>query len=174
MLSWDSIGDKLKRATGTSLAVFSDEGRIVFSNFEVSEELVEAAKVALKTRIKVSMHVGVEKVLIVPRRLHGSWKAFVFVGYDVSEEGVTNLLLELLECWTSQHESDLKLEKVLIETLKIFFENDLSITKASSIMGVHKNTILYRLNKVREVTGFDPRKFNDAMKLRSLLGKHFE
>ena len=33
----------------------------------------------------------------------------------------------------------------------------------------HRNTLLYRLEKIKKVTGLDPRKFNDAMELKVAL-----
>jgi carbohydrate diacid regulator len=51
----------------------------------------------------------------------------------------------------------------LVTTLKVFLENDQSIAKASEALFIHKNTLQYRLRKMKEFTGYDPRNFQDAV-----------
>lgn len=53
----------------------------------------------------------------------------------------------------------------LITTLRVFFKNDQSIVKTAEEMIVHKNTVQYRLKKVKDLTGHDPRIFTDAILL---------
>ena len=50
-----------------------------------------------------------------------------------------------------------------LSTLDAFFENDLSIAETSRKLFVHRNTLIYRLDKFADVTGLDVRKFKDAM-----------
>lgn len=52
------------------------------------------------------------------------------------------------------------------KTLKAFFTNDLNIQKAADELYVHRNTLIYRLNKFTKDTGYDPRKFDDALNLQ--------
>ncbi len=51
----------------------------------------------------------------------------------------------------------------LLQTLKIFFENDASPVKTSKVMKIHRNTILNRLNKIRDITYLDPKVFKDSI-----------
>ena len=37
------------------------------------------------------------------------------------------------------------------------------------VIYVHRNTLLYRLGRVKEITGLDPKKFDDAVQLRLAL-----
>ena len=46
--------------------------------------------------------------------------------------------------------SDKRIDSQVIQTLKDFFENDMSVTKTAQASHLHKNTITYRLTKVRE------------------------
>ncbi|SDM79179.1 CdaR family transcriptional regulator [Sediminibacillus halophilus] len=50
----------------------------------------------------------------------------------------------------------------LVESVKVFLEHGQSIASASDALFIHKNTLQYRLKKMEQLTGFDPRKFQDA------------
>ncbi|HOF03329.1 MAG TPA: sugar diacid recognition domain-containing protein [Atribacterota bacterium] len=61
------------------------------------------------------------------------------------------------------------------ETLQTFFEKNLNITDTAKSIFIHRNTLLYRLERIRQVTGLDPRKFNEALQLDiALKMKHFQ
>ncbi len=60
-------------------------------------------------------------------------------------------------------------DREMIETVRCFFENDLSLSMTSRQLFVHRNTLLYRLEKIRRMTGLDLRKFPDACLFRILL-----
>ncbi|MGE5392808.1 MAG: helix-turn-helix domain-containing protein [Candidatus Saccharibacteria bacterium] len=57
----------------------------------------------------------------------------------------------------------------LLETVEVFFDKNMSLTQTSKDLKIHRNTLLYRLDKIKKVTGLDPRKFNDAMELKVAL-----
>jgi len=57
----------------------------------------------------------------------------------------------------------------LLETLQGFFDNNLSITQTAKALFIHRNTLLYRLERVKKITGLDPKKFDDAVLLRIAL-----
>jgi carbohydrate diacid regulator len=68
--------------------------------------------------------------------------------------------------------SKLIAEDYLLETVDVFFDQNMSLTQTSSELKVHRNTLLYRLDKIKKITGLDPRKFNDAMELKVALILH--
>ena len=52
------------------------------------------------------------------------------------------------------------------ETLNIirtFFENNLNVSETSRKLFVHRNTLVYRLEKIRKLTGLDLRRFDHAI-----------
>lgn len=55
--------------------------------------------------------------------------------------------------------------KVLLPTLRLFFSCNMSLTEVAKVGRVHRNTVVYRLDKVRQLTGLDPLDFNDATQL---------
>ena len=50
-----------------------------------------------------------------------------------------------------------------------YIKYDLNISKASKEMYIHRNTMIYKLDKLKEVSGFDLRCFKDAYILYSLI-----
>ena len=58
----------------------------------------------------------------------------------------------------------------MIETVRVFFENDLNLTAASRELFIHRNTLNYRLDKIRRDTGLDLRSFRDAAVFSILYG----
>lgn len=61
------------------------------------------------------------------------------------------------------------LDETLAMTLKAFFANDLNIQKTADALFLHRNTLLYRINKITKDTGYNPRIFNDALILQVAL-----
>lgn len=48
-------------------------------------------------------------------------------------------------------------------TIQKFFENDLNISETARQLYVHRNTLVYRLERLEKIIGLDIRKFDDAM-----------
>ncbi|MGG1674853.1 CdaR family transcriptional regulator [Neobacillus sp. NRS-1170] len=59
-----------------------------------------------------------------------------------------------------------KLSDKLIETLEHFFKCNQNIGECAKTMYIHRNSLIYRLKKIRELTGLDPQKLNDAVALQ--------
>lgn len=56
----------------------------------------------------------------------------------------------------------------LIECINAFFENNLNISETSRNAFMHRNTLLYRIDKIHKITGLNIRNFEDAMSFRVL------
>ncbi len=50
-----------------------------------------------------------------------------------------------------------------IETINKFFENSLNVSETSRKLYVHRNTLVYRLEKIKKLTGLDLREFDHAI-----------
>ena len=48
-------------------------------------------------------------------------------------------------------------------TIQRFFENNLNVSETSRKLFVHRNTLVYRLDKIRKLTGLDLREFDHAI-----------
>lgn len=51
----------------------------------------------------------------------------------------------------------------LLLTAKRFFRHSLNVTDTSQVLFIHRNTLIYRLNKIQKITGYDLRNFEDAL-----------
>jgi len=99
--------------------------------------------------------------------------------YHIGNLGVGKLLAEIREesqrefmgktIYSVKNNKKKKINETLLETLKAFFDNNLSISKTAQAIYIHRNTLLYRLRRVKEITGLDPKKFDDAIQLRLAL-----
>ena len=59
--------------------------------------------------------------------------------------------------------SDLENLKAEEITIQRFFENNLNVSETSRGLFVHRNTLVYRLEKIKKLTGLDLREFDDAI-----------
>ena len=54
----------------------------------------------------------------------------------------------------------------MMETVSVFFRNDLNLTAASKQLFIHRNTLNYRLDKIKKDFGLDLRTYQDAVVFR--------
>ena len=55
------------------------------------------------------------------------------------------------------------LDQETLFTIQRFFENNLNVSETSRKLFVHRNTLVYRLEKIRKITGLDLREFDHAI-----------
>ncbi len=64
------------------------------------------------------------------------------------------------------------LDNETILTINKFFENDLNVSETSRQLFVHRNTLVYRLEKIYKLTGLDLRKFDQAIVFKVAMMVH--
>ena len=55
------------------------------------------------------------------------------------------------------------LDQETLFTIQKFFENNLNVSETSRRLFVHRNTLVYRLEKIKKITGLDLREFDHAI-----------
>ena len=55
------------------------------------------------------------------------------------------------------------LDQETLFTIQKFFENNLNVSETARKLFVHRNTLVYRLEKIKKLTGLDLREFDDAI-----------
>lgn len=70
----------------------------------------------------------------------------------------------------------LDLDEETLMTLNKFFENNLNVSETSRQLFVHRNTLVYRLEKIQKSTGLDLRNFDDALtfKIALMVGNYMK
>ena len=62
-----------------------------------------------------------------------------------------------------------ELDEEILTTISKFFENNLNVSETSRQLFVHRNTLVYRLEKLEKTTGLDIRTFDDALTFKIAL-----
>ncbi|MCR4877581.1 MAG: helix-turn-helix domain-containing protein [Clostridiales bacterium] len=62
-----------------------------------------------------------------------------------------------------------RLNGEMMETAEVFLRSDLNLSDTARQMFIHRNTLTYRLDKIRKETGLDLRKFGDALIFRVVM-----
>jgi len=122
-----------------------------------------------KENYNISLAIGVGKTIekqYISRSYHEAKKALNVAVKDSSILFYDYLLFDIiLEEVTATTKDEFKLrvlslihrEKELIETLRIYLKNDQSLKKSATDLHVHINTLHYRLNQIKNMTGIDPK-----------------
>lgn len=95
---------------------------------------------------------------------------------DELNSGIYDLKSSLLEIKDFKYKEEaldviLKSSGVNTEFINEFLNYDLNVSKASKNMYVHRNTMIYKLDKLKAESGFDLRSFKDAYILYNLINK---
>lgn len=63
-----------------------------------------------------------------------------------------------------------------LATVNKFFENNLNVSETARQLYVHRNTLVYRLEKIQKITGLDVRVFDDALtfKIAMMVSEHMK
>ena len=62
-----------------------------------------------------------------------------------------------------------KLEEETLTTIQKFFENSLNVSETARQLYIHRNTLVYRIEKLQKETGLDIRNFDDALTFKIAL-----
>ena len=68
------------------------------------------------------------------------------------------------------------LDQETLFTIKHFFDNSLNVSETSRKLFVHRNTLVYRLEKIKKITGLDLREFDHAIvfKIAMMVRKYLD
>ena len=149
------------------------------------EELMQIAKTIedrLKTELFARTTIGIGTVSEHLRELADSYKeaqVAIEVGkvFDTEKTiinyknlGIGRLIYQLpttlCEIFLSEvfkKNSIDSLDQETLFTINMFFENSLNVSETSRKLFVHRNTLVYRLEKIKKLTGLDLREFDDAI-----------
>lgn len=113
---------------------------------------------------------------------HKSYKeATIALKYSAKNNNILTYIDDLeLELILEGLDSEIKIqytEKILrnldeeeIKLLGTYYNNDMSLKQTSEELYIHKNTLQYRLERIQQKCGLNPRKFNDSVRLYLAIG----
>lgn len=159
-------------------------------NYEISEaeELAESIVQTLNTEFFAKAYIGVSTISDSLKDLARAYKEArisIEVGkvFDTEKDvisydnlGIGRLIYQLPTtlCEIFLQEVFKKgplesLDRETLATVQTFFENNLNVSEASRKLFVHRNTLVYRLEKIRKITGLDLREFDQAVTFKVAL-----
>ena len=146
------------------------------------ELLARAILEVLDTEIYVKPQVGIGSIVSDVRDLNRSFKESQIaleVGKIFDREkdivsyntlGVGRLIYQLPTTLCEMYLDEVfmrgsieSLDPETLFTIQKFFENNLNVSETARKLFVHRNTLVYRLEKIRRITGLDLREFDHAI-----------
>ena len=95
-----------------------------------------------------------------------SYKEFILVKMleDVSELKLSEYFADL----TDENSKEIFGDEEMLATAEEFLQSSLNVSETSRKLYMHRNTLLYRLDKIEKATGLNVREFPDAVTFRVL------
>jgi len=88
------------------------------------------------------------------------------------ERFLTQVPINILDEFTSKIFTE-EFKKVFTQemamTVKNLFDNSLNLSEAARKLYIHRNTLVYRIDKIKKATGLDLRNFHDAVTFRIMM-----
>lgn len=142
--------------------------------YEHAESLLETITSDISGKVIIS-YWNIEKYTDLGNALKSSIKKIELVKkYNISVNilGENDLIFEEMvdninedkqkELINKFYNAFIKLDGEMIKTIEEFFNCGLNLSEAAKELYIHRNTLIYRLDKVEKYTGFDIRNFNQA------------
>lgn len=149
---------------------------------EVTEKIAQTMEDTLKNELYVKTVIGIGTVTEHLRELADSYKeaqTAIDVGkvFDTEKSiisyenlGIGRLIYQLPTTLCDIFLSEVfkkssidALDQETLFTINKFFENNLNVSETSRKLFVHRNTLVYRLEKIKKITGLDLRLFDHAI-----------
>ena len=176
----DKLQDFVLSINETDIAVVKQIS--VNTTAEELERLALSMEETLKNELRIRTVIGIGTVAEHLRELADSYKeaqTAIDVGkvFDTERSilnyeslGIGRLIYQLpttlCEIFLSEvfkKNSIDSLDQETLFTINKFFENNLNVSETSRKLFVHRNTLVYRLEKIKKLTGLDLRQFDHAI-----------
>lgn len=99
-----------------------------------------------------------------------TYKEYVLV--KMLEDMPKHKLQEFLDILEDQEAKSMFVDGDMVATAEEFLHTSLNVSETSRNLYMHRNTLMYRLDKIERATGLDIRKFQDAMTFRLIMILH--
>lgn len=189
--SLDREDDFLAEVGRHSVAMLKNIGEE--ENFEELEEYAHALENTILTETGKSVFIGIsephEDLINIPEAFEEARNAInvgriyhnnkpVFVYRNLLLERFLNEVSPDMSATYNSRIFNRKTARLfneeMVHTIETFFDNSLNLSETARKLYIHRNTLVYRLEKVQRAIGLDLRNFDDAVtfKMMMLLGKN--
>ncbi len=164
-----------------AVVVFSDGGRLgcdfaQFLSQSLYEELGVKASVGVGCEVKSFSQIASSySQAVAAVRMSGifhsigevhSYREYLLV--QLLENLSENRLKEYADQFGIGNTDEIFGDADMVATAEAFLENSLNVSETSRCLFIHRNTLMYRLDKIERETGLDIRNFSDAVTFRVL------
>ena len=162
-VSKNTTSDELEAFAEEMLKTVANEygAKILIGISSVSENLKDLAKSYKEA--KISLEVG--KVFDIEKPI----MSYENLGIGRLVYQLPTTLCEIFLGEVFKKGSLNSLDRETLMTVQSFFENNLNVSETSRKLFVHRNTLVYRLEKIRKLTGLDLREFDHAVTFKVAL-----
>lgn len=95
-----------------------------------------------------------------------SYREFILI--KMLEEIPESKLAQYFTEITDEHCMEVFEDEEMLSTAECFLQSSLNVSETSRTLYMHRNTLLYRLDKIEKATGLNIRQFSDAVSFRVL------
>ncbi len=142
----------------------------------VFEELGKTVKVFVGSTVKNFLEVQksyeqakyAEKCAEILNDGRGAYAYNEFLLNKIFEDLSDEKLSEYLSSLSISGVGEIFKDSELMQTGDCFLRNNLNISETAREMYIHRNTLIYRLEKIEKLTGLDIKKFSDAVNFKVL------
>ncbi len=171
--NYDTIREVIQPLLGNNIKMENDESNIIIYHSYSDEEEIRNMLMALEVELMVNMYAYLSSDSLDDRLSEELEIGKILIDYI--PHGVYNLKEAILACDIVPSKEKilsyiLKYTGINEEFIRDFAMCDLNVSKAGKAMNFHRNTMIYKLDKLASVSGFDLRHFRDAYILYTLIG----
>ncbi len=141
---YEETGIRIKVGVGGKVSGIAEAG-VSFS------QAISAVKMMAKIKTQSSVH---------------TYKEFALA--KVLEEMPKNRQIDYIKVLTEAGTKQFFADEEMIKTAQAFLDNNLNASETSRVLYIHRNTLNYRLDKIQNLTGFNLRKFADAVTFKMI------
>ncbi len=165
--------------------LFYNGNIIMIGKFEDTLEHVQSIKATIESIISGKCYISyckVDNYLDLKKSYENTcYKIDLGIKYNIIENifDSNKLILEgIIDSVSDEMKNDIyerfkkgisKLDNEMIRTIEVFFKCGLNLSEAAKELYIHRNTLIYRLDKIQKYTNYDIRNFNEAVLLKIIL-----
>ncbi|WP_026486017.1 PucR family transcriptional regulator [Caldanaerobius polysaccharolyticus] len=151
---------------------------------KIAMSILDTLVTELYEKVKIAIG-GISKSLYDLRKIYKRAETAMVLGeifedknkvFDYDQLGLKRLIsqipIEIERAYLNEifkDKNEFLEDKELYHTVLKFFESNLNISEASRNLYIHRNTLVYRLDKIQRLLGLDLRDFDDAVILKIAL-----